>query len=1057
MSIVNSSIRFPVTVIVGVLIAIMGGIVALNRVPIQLTPEVQRPIITVTTNWIGASPVEVEKEIVDQQEKFLKSIEGVLKMNSSSSSSRGVVTLEFAAGTDLTEALLKVSNKLDEVPSYPSDADRPTISSSGRFEGAIGWFIITGDSSMYIPYMQQVVEDLVQPRFERVEGVSRINIFGGLEEELHVVFDPEYLASAGITIAQLTRALQRENQDISAGDFSEGKRRYVVRTMSRFESIEDVEETVVLMRGGIPIRVKDVAEVSIEHRKPTALVRYKGKPAIAFNAQRKVGSNVLQVMDGLIAEIDKVNRDVLEPRGLHVQNVYTVTGYIDSAINLVFSNMFLGGLLAILTLFIFLRSVSSIMVIGMSIPISVITTFLTMFLFGRSINVISLAGMAFAVGMVVDSAIIVLENIYRHMQLGKSRWKAASDGTLEVWGALLASTVTTIAVFLPILFIEERAGQLFKDIAIAISSSIAISLIVAVTVIPALASRVLSVSKKLHGKAEHETALARFSSSIATFVDYINARTFRRLATIFGVIIVSSGLSWSLLPSAEYLPNGNQNFIFARLIPPPGYNIDEMVAIGEGIEKELAYLWETPAEEAEGIPGGGVSNFFYVAFGNQAFMGMRSRVDSRVGELLPLANDVLKKVPGSFGFARQASIFARGLAGTRSISIDITGPELPQVMAIAQKVFNKVPSVLPGASARPIPSLDLGSPEVQIYPDRVRAADVGFSATDIGLAVNALVDGANVSDYRYLGREIDLILKGRDSWAQHTQDIAMLPLATPAGQVVTLGDIADVRLRQGPVSINRVERQRAVTIETALPDDIALEDAMMLIESEIIKPLRDNGEIGGVYDIKLAGTADDLSKLLDALSINFVLAILLTFLLLAALFQSFIYPLVIMLTVPLATFGGVVGLRTIQLFDSSQQLDILTMLGFFILVGTVINNSILIVHYALQLMREGQDARTAVKESVRVRVRPIFMSTATSVLGMMPLILMPGAGSELYRGLGSVVVGGLAFSSVITLLLTPLVFAYTVELVTKIRGLFGLEGATSVAVTVEPGIDAGQL
>ncbi|MCG8608046.1 efflux RND transporter permease subunit, partial [bacterium] len=438
------------------------------------------------------------------------------------------------------------------------------------------------------------------------------------------------------------------------------------------------------------------------------------------------------------------------------------------------------------------------------------------------------------------------------------------------------------------------------------------------------------------------------------------------------------------------------------------------------------------------LPGGGIDNFWYVALPNISFMGMRSREDDRVRELEPIINGALASVPGAFGFARQSSLFTQGFAGTRSVNIDVTGPDLNRVLQIATRVFGQIPQVLPGASARPIPSLDLGSPEVQVYPDRVRAADVGFSATDIGLAVNSLVDGADISEFRLEGREIELILKGRDRWTRHTQDIAQLPLAAPDGRIITLADVSDVRLRQGPISINRVERQRAVTLETALPDAIPLETAISAIEEQIIKPLRDQNEIGNLYDIRLTGTADDLTRLREEMAVNFTLAVVLTYLLLAALFQSFIYPFVIILTVPLATFGGVLGFRIMQLFDSTQQLDILTMLGFFILVGTVINNAILIVYHALQLMREGQDPRDAVIESVRVRVRPIFMSTGTSVLAMMPLIVMPGAGSELYRGLGSVVVGGLALSTAITLILTPLVFSYVIELVLKLRARLGM-------------------
>ncbi len=1037
MSLIKSSIRYPVTVVVAVLIAVLGGMMALFRVPIQLTPDVEKPFITVNTTWFGASPEEIEKEIVDEQEKYLKSVEGLLKMNSESKDGVGTVSLEFPVGTDLTAALVRVSNKLKQVPSYPENVDQPVVTTTGPFDGAIAWFVVEAtDSSIYVPEMKTLVEELVQPRMERVAGVARVNIFGGLKQELHVDFDPQTLASMGITVSQLTNALRSENRDISAGDFGEGKRRYVVRTLSRYETIGSVEQTIVAMKRGAPIRVRDIATVSLGFQKPVALVRHFGRPSIAFNVQRQVGANVLEVMDGLLKTVDEINAEILEPRGMKLENVYRETVYINSAIKLVFNNMFLGSLLAVLVLLFFLRSGSSIMVIGISIPISIISAFLTMYLFGRTINVISLAGMAFAAGMVVDNAIVVLENIYRHLQMGKSRSQAAADAASEVWGAVLASTITTIAVFLPILFLQERAAQLFSDIAIAISTAIGISLIVSITVIPSLAAKILKVSGQFKNKDFSQTKLGIFAATIARLVDYLNASPLRRIGTIIGTIVVTVGASWLLLPPSEYLPNGNQNLVFAVLLPPPGYNLDKMVGVGESIEGQLKHLWETDSAQAKDLPGGGVGNFFFVAFPGQAFMGLVAKDQSRVKELLGPANAALASVPGAFGFASQASLFSRDFAGSRSVKIDVSGPELTAILPLAAQVFGKMSTVLPGSQSRPIPGLDLGNPEVRVSPDRARAADMGMTTADIGVAINALVDGMVVSNYRHDGRDIDLVIKGNSALTQHTQDIAQLPLATRSGRIITVADIADVSIHQGPIQINHVERQRTVSIQATLPNDIPLEEAMTRIQTQIIDPMRQSGQVGGLYDIRMSGAADDLSNLKSALTVNFIVALTLTFLLLAALFQSFVYPLVIMLTVPLATFGGVLGLRLVHIFNPSQQLDVLTMLGFVILIGTVINNSILIVHQALQFMRNGQDARAAVRESVRIRVRPILMSTSTSVLGMLPLVIMPGAGSELYRGLGSVVVGGLALSSVFTLGLTPLVFSFAVETVAKVQALF---------------------
>ena len=1037
---VDAAIRYPVTVAVGVMIAILGGVLALRAVPIQLTPEIAKPRVHVQTLWPGASPEEIEKEIVEEQEDVLKTVQGVVEMFSESFDSLGHIALEFAPGTDLTGAVVRVTNKLGEVPSYPDNAERPVVSNAGPFEDeSIAWFIARGDGSIDVAEQSTFLEDTVMPRLERVAGVAGVGFFGALFRELHVTYDPDLLASMGITIAELSAALRADSQDVSAGDFGEGKRRYVVRTMGRYRDIQDVAQTVIKVRAGVPIRIGDVADVELGFQKPSALVRFEGEPGLALNAQRQIGSNTLEVSAGLVAEVAAINREILEPRGMTLEVAYLASHYIEASIDRVMQNIVLGGLLAVAVLFFFLRSPSSTLVVGLSIPISVVTSFLAMYLLGRTINVISLAGMAFAVGMVVDAAIVVLENIYRHLQSGKRRAQAALDGTREVWGAVLASTVTTVAVFLPILFIQERAGQMFRDIALAISSAIVVSLLVAVTVIPSASAKLLSARR---GQVEAgQTLMARLAARISGTVDALNAGRLRRLAVVAVVVGVAVGLAWWLMPSAEYLPNGNINFIFGAVLPPPGYNLEQVVSDGKRVEAELAHLWEADEEEAAGLPGGGARNFWFVAAHGMSFFGFEARDPNRVGELLEPINESLGVVPGSLGFANQWSLFSDSMAGTRSVRIDVTGPDLERVLEIARGVFERIGTVLPGSVSRPVPALDLGNPEVRVHPDRVRVADAGFTAADVGRTVNSLIDGMKVAEYFHEGREIDVILKGRDDWTRHTQSIAQLPLATPGGEIITLGDVAEIRQSPGPTQINRIERQRVVSVETRLPADVPLEDAIARIEDDIMAPLRESGTLGGLYDIRLRGAADDLSRLREALGLNFLVVVALTFLLLAALFQSFLYPVVIMLTVPLATLGGVLGLRLVQLFATGQQLDILTMLGFVILVGTVINNSILIVYQALRLTREGWESHDAVRESVRVRVRPILMSTTTSSLGMLPLVVMPGPGSELYRGLGAVVIGGLLLSTVITLVLTPLVFSIVYELRESVARRFGLATA----------------
>jgi len=691
--------------------------------------------------------------------------------------------------------------------------------------------------------------------------------------------------------------------------------------------------------------------------------------------------------------------------------------------------------MAIAVLLLFLRSGSSTIIIATAIPISIIGTFVIMALMGRTINVISLAGMSFAVGMVIDNSIVVLENIYRHMQMGKSRLQAAYEGTTEVWGAVLASTLTTAAVFLPVIFVQEQAGQLFKDIAIAISVSVVLSLIVSITVIPSFSSKILKIAKQettgdsffnLWGYIYIARNIAEYISST---VERILHDSKLRLMVVGGFTVGAILLSFIMMPKTEYLPEGNRNLIFGILLPPPGYNIGEFTAIGEEIERHLRPYWEAEAgsKEAKKLNGPPIENFFYVARGRQVFMGAVAKEGRKVKELIPVMQGILKKIPGMISIVTQTSLFRRGLGEGRSINIQITGPELERLVSLGQKIFFQVMQKFPDGQWRPIPSLDLGNPEVQVVTNRERASDVGITNEELGFMVNALVDGVQVSDYIIEGDEIDLVIRGDDQYSSRTHEIENLYVNSSTGKLVTIGSVAKVDVTNGPEQINHYERQRTIAISVIPSEKTPLETAINTINKEILDPLKATGDLGGLYNVILTGTADDLTVTRSALQWNFILAAVIAFLLMASLFESFVYPFVIMFSVPLASFGGFLGLGILNIF-TYQALDVLTMLGFVILIGIVVNNAILIVHQTLNILKEkGIDPKDAIVESVNSRIRPIFMSTTTSVFGMLPLVLFPGSGSELYRGLGSVVVGGLVVSTIFTLFLVPAVFSMVLD------------------------------
>ncbi len=1056
MTVVKNAIRYPVTTTVGVLMLVLFGGLALFRIPVQLTPDVAEPNITVTTFWPGASPLEVEREIVDEQEEQLKSLQGLLRMESTSSDSQGQIQLTFPVGTDIDAALLKVSNRLQQVPRYPADADKPVISSVGFAEGAVAWFMLTsaeenpfeGDISTLYDF----ADNELKPALERVPGIGQANLFGGRERELQVIVDPAELAARQVTYNELGAALERENRNFSAGDFDEGKRRYIVRTVGEYQSPEDVDNIVIAVRDGVPIYLRDVGHAELGYRKPGAKVFRTGTQVLAINTIRETGANVLDVMVALKSTVSELNRDLLAARGLRLVQAYDETEYVESAISLVKQSLVVGGALAIFILMLYLRSASTTLVIAVAIPISIIGTFLAMYVFGRTLNVISLAGLAFAVGMVVDNSIVVLENIYRHRQMGKPLMVAAFEGTREVWGAVLASTLTTIAVFVPIIFIQEEVGQLFGDIAIAISCAVFLSLIISMTVIPSLSARILrtaEVDPDAKGRGPHNlwglTALgAKFSGAVGATVGWITTSTTRRLAVAGLFTGVAVGGSLLLMPKTDYLPVGNNNFLFGVMLPPPGYNLDEVASLRGYYEDSLKHLWESEPGSPEAIaqPGGGIRGFWFVTLTNQAFMGINARDPLRVKELIGPIMALNSQIPGTIVVVNQSSIFQRGFDVGRNIDINITGPELDELMGLGREMFGQIFQELPGAQGRPIPGLTLDNPEVRVVTHRRRAAELGLSNRELGFAVSALVDGVKASDYQLDGREIDLKVKSTLEFDHRTHRLGDLPIATPDGRLVTLDSVATIEEVNGPVQINHRERVRAITLRVTPAETMPLELAMETIESNILAPMEREGRLGGLYQVSLTGTADKLSQTANTLKWNFVLAIVLTYLLMAALFESFLYPLVIMFSVPLAAFGGILGLAAVNLF-TFQPLDVLTMLGFIILVGTVVNNAILIVHQSLNHMREdGMGSKEAIREAVQNRIRPIFMSVSTSVFGMLPLVLFPGAGSELYRGLGGVVVGGLIVSTVFTLFLVPALFSLVLDAKAGVSGLFKGLGRT---------------
>ncbi|WP_411844936.1 efflux RND transporter permease subunit [Roseibacillus persicicus] len=1112
-SLISAALRQPISVTVAVFLAVFSGILAIALVPVRMTPEVSSVVVSVTTNWESASAEEIESDIIEEQEKVLGEVTGLTSMISTSAAGQGSIRLEFETGTDIEKANAEVLQKLDEVPGYPDGVLQPVVEPIDI--ESVDWIAWAGISSSDPDFPAETLYDLmerrIKPRLERIEGISQVGMRGAVQSELHIRVDPEALAQRGITYSQLRSAIQSANANFSGGRIVDGKRDLRLRSTGRFEDLDSIKETVILRTPEGQVTVADIATVEMAYKEPTSWVRARGQRMPFFNFQLQRGANLLETMGLLKAEFDLLN----EPGGLleqearelglngtlEIVQTYDSTTYVEDAIALVKSNILVGGILATITLLFFLRSIRTVGIIAIAIPVSIVSSLVVLVLLGRSINIISLAGLAFAIGMVVDNAIVVIENIYRHLEMGKKVRQAALEGTQEVAGAVLASTMTTLIVFAPILMIQETAGQLFRDIALAIMAAVGLSLIVSLTVIPTAAARFLREKSNNEEKSAFDKAFDNpffkilglpfaplmwlfnhMPNMVANIIGKINANWLTRVFVVVGFTALTLFGTVKLLPPRDYLPTGNRELVLSLLFPPPTYNLEQLSDIGTRIEDKVRPYWEaTPDKfQIESVRRGefsdGVDNrtevpvfppdpirpptvlppkiehYFLVSFEGRMFQVVRSGDKKRAVDAKYLLQDAISGIPDTRGFAFQAPLFR--IAGTTgsAIKIDIQGNDLESISSTAGTFLGALVGKFgPYSIQSSPPNFALPVEEVRIVPDDERLRENGLTRTDLGLATQAAGEGILLfRDYEQNGELKDIKLINQGTFSERPfESLLDTPVATATGAVTDLRSLSAIKRVQGPDQIRHVDRLRAVTLEVTPPAGLALETAIAQVD-ELVQELKKSGQVAPGVTVEIAGSAGPLAEITTALvgdgtffktlTSSVVLALFVIYLLLVILFQSWSYPLVILLSVPLATFGGFLGLFLVHKWSLSdpympvQQLDVLTMLGFIILAGIVVNNAILIVHQTLNFMKEDPNMipDEAIRESVRSRVRPILMATLTSVGGMLPLVVLPGSGSELYRGLGAVVVGGLAVSTIFTMFLVPAVLSIVLNLTKKV-------------------------
>jgi len=1019
MNLIRFVINRPVTVVVGIILVILFGFIGILSLPVQLSPDIQLPKITVSTTWPGASPNEIEVEIIDKQEEKLKDLRGLQLMESSSYNDMGEITLTFNLGMDVDTAMLRVSNKLSEVSDYPENADEPVIDASGAQGSPIIWMTLQTlpDNERHIDTYKTFFDDEIKPYFSRIEGVGNVMIFGGTAKQLEIVTDADQLARNSLSIPDVANKVTIANNDIPAGIMGIGKSNYRIRSKSKFETPEEPNSVVIRSDGINTVRLNDLAETRIGYEPQLNSIMHNKKSTIVMGITKQKGSNVLEITERVKTEMERLNGTLLRDKGVMLNIVHEQTPYITTAIKTVQTNIIIGGLLAIVVLILFLRSFSSTITTAIALPISAIGTFIFLSAFGRSLNVVSLAGISFAIGMLVDNAIVVLENIDRHRKMGKKPFDACQDGVKEVWSAVFTSTTTTVVVFLPIIFMQQEVGQLFKDIAIAITFAIILSFIVSVLVIPSVAYQFFKVSK---GKKQKSGIIGRIGMFFVNIIMFFSRQSLRnyftRFATVISLLILSLGIVYWLMPEAEYLPQGNQNIILNILVPPPGLSYDKKREIGDTIyEKTDPYFKE---DYKDGIPQ--IKEIFYIGADRLTLFGATSAHETEAKKMIPLFNRIINEIPDMAGVSLQVGIFQDDISEGRTVKLDVMGSDISKITNAARQLYGAISQKIPGAQIRPVPSLEVNYPEVNIKPDRKNLAANGFNERDLGIIVDSLMDGHEIGDYKPSGvKAIDLVIRGEYDKYRSPESILDSTIATRNGDLIKLKDMASLEYTKGVSQINHLERKRVVSLEVTPPEDVPLQTAMDIIEYDVVEPMR-SGEILAGLETSLGGNADKLSLALQTLSGNFILAVIIVYLLMAAIFENFFYPFIILFTVPLAAAGGFAGLKLVNIFIEPQAFDVLTMLGFIILVGTVVNNAILIVYQTLENMNNEQmSGLDSILEAVQTRIRPIFMSMTTSFFGMLPLVLAQGSGTELYRGIGSVLLGGLTVSTIFTLFVIP--------------------------------------
>jgi len=1022
MKLIESSVKRPVTISMIIIAVVLLGFVSLAKISVDLYPDMKFPVAIAITSYSGVGPQEIESSVTKPLEETLGTVQNVDRIQSQSVAGNSVVIVWFNWGTDMDFAALQMREKIDIIKGFfPEGVTDPMVFKMDPAMMPIVQLGLSGGRDMMD--LKKIAEDVVKPRLERLEGVASVTITGGNTREIQILCDPVKLQAYGIGLNQVSQALMGENMNVAGGRVTEGGKELYVRTLGEYTSLDEIREVSLALPAGGAVFLRDVAEVKDTFAQQSQFTRMDGVSSVGIHVQKASQANTVQVSQRVQDELALISQEI--PGNVKAVTVFDQADFIRQSIESVSSHAVTGGILAVLVIYLFLRNLRSTLVIGLSIPISIIGIFSVLYLNGLTLNLMSLGGLALGVGHLVDCSIVVLESIFRYREDGYGYIDAAIQGGSEVAMPVVASTLTVICVFLPIVFVEGLAAMLFRELALTVAISQGIALLVALTLVPMLASKLLLVTElkkagEAEPKARPKNVMSRASSRVGDFLEAVNRRYGKLLnwslahrKKVIVAVTLAMLASFALIPlvGMEFMPATDSGEIAIDVQLDKGTVVQQTNQVAEQIEALLAQVPEAKtiftSVGASGNPMGEQSSSSEIAQIRVMLVPKGERKHS-AEEVADQIRALVKSVPGAQIQVTATSSMDMGGA-TTPVAITLKGDDLETLKALSQEVLAAVERVPDTREAES--SMSVGRPELQVRVDRDRAAAYNLSVGQIAAAIRTAFEGSVATRYRVEGSEVDVRVILPEEYRTNIRQLKDLVIVSPGGAQVPLSQVVSTEVDLGPVQIDRENQSRVATVTSQISGrDVGS------ITKDIQAQLADL-QLPKGYSIEYTGANADMMESFSSLGLALILALILVYMVMASQFESLAHPLTVMFSVPTMLIGVIGGLAI-----TGRSFSVPAFIGVIMLTGIVTNNAIVLVDYINVLRRRGMKRNEAIVAAGPVRLRPVLMTALTTVLGMVPLALGIGEGAESQAPMATAVVFGLSSSTIFTLVFVPVMY-----------------------------------